>query len=394
VRILTICPFYYPSLGGVEQTAKMICDGLVRRGHYVEVWTSDVTSGRPRQHLGRGIESINGVTVVRLRTLHWASAPQTVGVISPGFFRAALGRNQEFDVIHLHVYSGFSAYSQLLSDRRRSPALILSAYTGFDTALPRGIYDRTIGRLLVRRVARVICMSHDEAGRFIRLGANPHQMVILPSGADPGLFQVNDGGSRFRSEYKVDGPYVLFVGRLAANKGLRILIKAMQPLLVDHPDTSLILAGDDSGEGKSIDKLVASAGLWGRIRRIGAVPESTLPSAYAGSSVVALPSTFGESLGMVLIEAMAAGKPVVATRTGGILSVVRDNENGLLVEPGDVVGLGSALRRLIEQPHLAARLARSAADEAHLRAWPPIVTRLESIYEEVRVRNPEGVNQR
>lgn len=154
---------------------------------------------------------------------------------------------------------------------------------------------------------------------------------------------------------------VLFVGRIVPAKGLAILLTAMRSV-----DALLEVHGDGWWRSRGI-RLAEKLGVRGRVVFHGWTAPAELTSAYARATVVALPSVWPEPFGLVGIEAMAHGRPVVGSATGGIPEWLRDEETGLLVTPGDARALAKALRRLLENPDLARSMGRAAAEVAESR---------------------------
>lgn len=158
---------------------------------------------------------------------------------------------------------------------------------------------------------------------------------------------------------------VTFVGRLAEDKGIRVLAQAWPGIAAQAPDAHLLLAGEpdrsDPVRGPELDALYAHP----RVHAIGAVPQEQIPEIYAATDLAVLP-TYREGLSQMALEAAACGVPLVSTRVSG-LDPVLDGETGLLVPPGDPVALGEALLALIGDPAERARL--SAAARAHVAEY-------------------------
>lgn len=175
---------------------------------------------------------------------------------------------------------------------------------------------------------------------------------------------------------------VLYVGRVTRHKGLGQLIRAIGS--VDGATLEV------SGEGwwkPAAEKLVARLGLESRVRFLGWLAPSELDAAYRRAAVVAVPSLWPEPFGMVGVEAMARGRPVVASATGGIPEWLADGETGLLTPPGDVRALASALERLLGHPDLRARMGAAGAEHVRRRFTADVhVARIEEINRVARQR--------
>jgi 1,4-alpha-glucan branching enzyme len=137
---------------------------------------------------------------------------------------------------------------------------------------------------------------------------------------------------------------VFFAGRLVAAKGAAVLMRAMRDL-----DTELVIGGEGR-DGPKLRRLAERLGIAGRVRFTGWLSEQEMARELASAAVVAMPSVWPEPFGIVAIEALAAGTPVVVSATGGVLDWVQDGVNALAVAPGAVAPLAAALRRLLEDP--------------------------------------------
>lgn len=380
MRVLTIVPFYYPSAGGVERTAQAISEGLVARRNSVSVWTSNVTSTLPATRLSSGTVIINGVEVTRFNTILVRSIPQTIGAFTPGMARAWLRRDLPFDIVHLHVYSSLMAVSQVVAPASRRMPVVISTHTGFDTALPRGLFDLTLGRLLLRKATRLICATTEEASRFEALGVESERISVIPGGVDVGRFTASDGGSAFRKEQGLAGRYILYAGRLAKNKGLGTLVRGTAPLLARDRRLALVLIGPDAGEARILARIAEGLGVGAQVRIVGEVASDSLTSAMGGAEVFVLPSTSGEAQGLVVLEAMAAGAPVIASRAGGIRHFIEEGVTGMLVEPGNHLMLGNLIERLLADRAFAHSIAVRGNRSVRNWDWSRIVSRTEDLY--------------
>jgi len=197
----------------------------------------------------------------------------------------------------------------------------------------------------IRRALFVNCISHfcrSQAMMFAPFDCW-QKLRIVHCGVDPGLFEVKRHTSR--------GKNLLFVGRLAAAKGLPVLLEA----LVELEEATLDIAGDGPDREMLIEQ-VRSLGISDRVRFHGYLSQPQVRELLKQADVFVM-SSFAEGVPVVLMEAMAAGVAVVATRIAGIPELVRHGESGLLVSPGDTAGTASAVRNLLENPELRNRYA-------------------------------------
>src|SRR5207249_1605869 len=172
------------------------------------------------------------------------------------------------------------------------------------------------------------------------------RVALVPNGYDPAEFRAG-------ASFPHPRPYVLGLGRLEAQKGFDLLIEALaRP---EAPPLDLLLAGDGAARA-AIEDLARARGLVAQVRLLGATDRPTTLALLRGAVAVACPSRF-EGLPLVCVEALAAGRPVVAAAVNGIPELIREGETGFLVPPEDPAALAAALARIVAAPDVAARLA-------------------------------------
>ena len=214
-----------------------------------------------------------------------------------------------------------------------------------------------VHRLAYRPFDRVIAVSRhtaeDLTGRA-GIRVDPRKVVTILNGIDLDRVDLVSGGARADLELEQAAPVLVTVANFAPMKGHRWLLEAMPGILARFPRATLVLAGSGSGLDAA-RACVASGGLTSRVRILGPRADSTC--LLAMSDVVVLPSVVAEGLPIVILEALALGRPVVATRVGGIPELIRDGETGLLVPPGDPRALADAVSALLADPARATAMA-------------------------------------
>jgi len=237
-------------------------------------------------------------------------------------------------------------------------------------------------RDVVAAADRLIAANPVEFGHLVDLyAADPHKVRIVPCGVDIDLFQpIPQREARARLGLD-DGQYVLFVGRLEPLKGLDMLIDAINILVSTGSKARLLIAGGnlDGEVARTLRACVADQHLTEYIRFLGPIDQSVLPLYYCAADLCAMPS-FYESFGMVAIEAMACGTPVVASRAGGLQFTVRDGQTGYLVPPGDAVLLAGAIANVLADRALRDRLGQAAARLAKSYSWDQVSCSILSLY--------------
>jgi D-inositol-3-phosphate glycosyltransferase len=217
-------------------------------------------------------------------------------------------------------------------------------------------------------------------------------VVVIPPGVDTGRFYPipMDEAKEFVGISPAD-QMILFVGRIEPLKGIDTLLEAFsqlnrQSFLHSHRLCLAVIGGEPdvtpeqmTAEMARLRALSASLGLGDMVTFLGRRDQDTLPYYYSAAEAVVVPSHY-ESFGLVALEAMACGRPVVASETGGLAYLVRDGETGFHVPAGDAGPLAARLRELLEDSELRVRLGRQAAEYARGYAWPIVVDQVIELY--------------
>ena len=199
----------------------------------------------------------------------------------------------------------------------------------------------------IERASFVACISEFCRSQAMLFSAREHwdKLHVVHCGIEPERYEGAAGGS---------GP-ILFVGRLAAVKGVPVLLRAMRRVRAAFPDVRLLLIGDGPERPAIEAEARAAPGLAGAVTFAGYQSQDDVAQALKSSCLLVLPS-FAEGVPVVLMEAMAAGKPVVATQVGGVGELVRDGQSGRIIPPGDEVALADAIIELLADPELRQRM--------------------------------------
>lgn len=271
------------------------------------------------------------------------------------------GEKAGFDVINAHGYrAGMVALvARGLTARlarRPVPPLVLTMH-GFPPGGPAGWLCRAV----VRRSAMVIAVSSALARRAIQLGASPRDVRVIPNGVDLASFRAIPALS---SEAADRRPLVVGVlARLAREKGLQVLLPAVARVARVCPGLRVLIAGDGPQRNR-LERLAGRLGLGKVVRFLGRVED--VPAFLAGVDILAAPS-LSEGQSLAVIEAMAAGRPVVASAVGGLVELVEEGRTGVLVRPGDPAELARGLLRLGGDPGLRAAMGMAARAVAATR---------------------------
>lgn len=359
MRVALVCPYAWGASGGVQVHVRQLAERLRGRGHSVLV-VAPGAQDRTDHHLVSIGETIpvpvNG-SVARIAP--WPAASRRT--------RQAL---DDFGPQVVHAHEPFVPSASLFAARWGGAPVVATFHAYADrspllaAAAPalRRVWDRLAVRVAVSEAAR----------RFVSRRFRG-EVRVIPNGVDVDLFRGADPAQL------PEGERVLFVNRLDPRKGFSVMVEAFRALGETHPDALLVVAGDGT-ERAAVTELPRA--LRERVVMLGDVPHPHLPAYYAACEVFVAPAVGRESFGIVLVEAMAAGLPVVASDIPGYREVVRRDEDGLLVPPRDPAALAAAVGRLLDDRGLAGRLAAAGAARAARFSWEGVTREIESAYEE------------
>jgi D-inositol-3-phosphate glycosyltransferase len=289
-----------------------------------------------------------------------------------------------YDLVHSHYWLS-GAVGLDLARRWRVPHIAMFHTLGEVKNRARGTEKEPSERIdvereIARSADRIVVASIHERNLLIRFyGAPPARIVVEPLGVDLGVFQPVDRDEARRLLGLGDGPTVLFVGRIEPLKGLDLLIKALGEL--DGPFTLLVVGGDDRASGL-LSELRLEAGKLGIERQIvfvGAVQHDRLPLYYSAADVCVVPSYY-ESFGLVAVEAMACGTPVVASRVGGLTSTIRDGVTGYLIPWRCPEPFTERLETLLANSELRDNLGSAARKAAEDFGWERVADGIAALY--------------
>jgi D-inositol-3-phosphate glycosyltransferase len=390
VKLAQLSTRFPPGPGGVERHVHEVARRLAARGHEVAAYASDLYREFPWQRLDPSVPRDEVRDGLQIHRLHAWTLP---GELHYPFLRGltrALVRDRP-QLVHAHTYgTNHAAVARRVHRRVGIPYVLTAHYHpiwsihgGWLRHRLRGFYDHSLAAPIVGDAAVVIVQSAEEE-RLLRANGFPLPRVArIPPGYTP-LPPPPAGPHPFADRLGLRGPFVLFVGRLASNKGLRPLAEAFRSVARHDATASLVVVGEDGGERAAVEASVRALGLEGRVVLTGHLTdERWLAAAFREARLVVLPSEY-EAFGLVLLEALAQGTPVIASRVGGIPEFVEDGRAGLLVPPRDAAALAEALLRLWDDAPTRERFGAYGRDRIVPRfSWERVVDQLLEVYAEV-----------
>jgi glycosyltransferase involved in cell wall biosynthesis len=384
MKIAFAIPWFLPNKGGAELGAWELARRLVARGHQVRVVTPRFRLDWPASETIDGIEVRRYVSLAPSRFTR-LSEIMHCGQAVPG----VLHHLNDFqpDLVHLH-YLFFTGYAAMAWSRwNRRPAII--TLVGNDVYDPYYVpcsFMAPVNRWMVRRADKVAAASS-----FIRdviaekFGRPRDQVDLVPYGVDLTRFHPVDIGTiaalRRQLSLPEHRPIVLTVQRLHERKGVNYYLEAARRMLAVRPNLFFVVVGSGP-ERDTLETLSKRLGLSENIRFTGKVLDGELPLYYQAADLFAF-HTLHEGFGIVLLEAMACGKPVVTTRAGGTLDIVVEGDGGHLVQPRDAEALAERVLRVLADPNEARRMGeRNRLRVEENFNWDRLTDRYMTLYEE------------
>ena len=361
MRVALACPYAWDDPGGVQVHVRGLATGLMERGHEVLVLAPGRTPPPEPWVIAVG-------TPVDI-TYNASNAPIDPRPWSRRAIRHALATFVP-DIVHAHQPTVPS--TGLWATLEARAPVVATFHSGATRARLYDVVAPVLRRALARIEVRIAVSEHAAAFDRDRLGG---EFRVIPNGVDV---------QRWASAAPADlgpGRNLLFVGRLDARKGFPVAVAAFELLARDDDTLRLVVVGDGP-DRDAVDALPTL--LRARVAMLGSVPNTELPPIHAACEVYLGPATGGESFGVVVIEAMAAGVPAVVSDTPGYDEVVHDGVDGLLVEPGDPEALAAGVARVLDDPELATTLATGGRARAAHFAWENVLDQVERAYRDAR----------
>ncbi|MGC1177364.1 MAG: glycosyltransferase family 4 protein [Candidatus Saccharimonadales bacterium] len=378
MKIGLVCPYNIVKPGGVQEVVLALKHGLEQRGHSAKIITPS-----PRKH---ELEPEPGVifagTSVDFRTLSFSDTTSQVSSTADNERIDAILAAEQFDVLHFH-----EPWMPLLSRQllQRSTAVNIAT---FHSKVADGVMSRSILKVVTPYLNS--CMKYldtltavsDSAAEYAS-GTTKLPITIIPNGIDLAKYQRSTKKSR-KSGQKT----ILFIGRLERRKGVKHLLQAYQLLAQDNPDVKLLIAGD--GPDREKLEMLADDLKLSNVSFLGFISEELKLKLLGETDLFCSPALFGESFGIVLLEAMAMGAVTVAGNNSGYQDVMQGLGALSLVNPEDTVEFARRLELLLREDKLRTLWQAWAKSYVKQFNYPTVVAQYEELYHEALKRHGQA----
>jgi len=369
---------YYPYIGGIAEHVYSLAGELRKLGHVVKVLTARI-GGRMMECLSEmpGEEHVKRIGegwVVRSNrsfarvTVAWRPVAQAREYFNP----------ERFDIVHIH--GSLAPTLPLAAIQASRTVNVLTFHAGHDQSLGYALFRSELKPYFnaVHGLIAVSDTARDSCAKYF-----PGPFRVIPNGIDLDFFRPDAGCVPGLDDGR---PRILFVGRFEPRKGLKYLLLAMPDIVKQAPKVELVVVG--TGLLGCSYQAYLSREVQEHVRWVGLAQNQERPKYYASCDVFCSPATGQESFGIVLLEAMATEKPVVASDLDGYRTVMTDGREGFLVPPRDPKALAHAIGRVLSDRETARRLGGNGLVRAREFSWPSIARQVENYYQEVVRSHP------
>jgi glycosyltransferase involved in cell wall biosynthesis len=354
------------SFGGVPIVISTLAKGLTDKGHIVNLICNRFDDNELQEN-----ENVN------------------LYILDNNYFHTLKGLNEllckiNTDVIHIHSYKSLNPFLVIYGKKRHNIPIVFSPHyhpTGNHPRIIRKIFDFTMGSYALKNADSILTLTDYEA-ELISNKCDKGSVQIVPNPFYPDKRQFSDIEiTEFRKKWGIKDKNVLYVGRIAKHKGIDVLLQAFSKACLNLDEISLLIVGEDNGAYNDLYRLQKHLGMKS-IRFTGKLSNNDLAKAYTLSNILVLPSSY-EAFGMVLLEAMSYGVPVIGTNVGGIPYVLQDGKCGLMVEYGNIDQLAQSIIFLIQNISSKNKYIERGHERTNHFEIDKIINQLVSLYQKV-----------
>jgi len=390
------------STGGMNVYVRELSRELGRRGWAVDVFTHAENPHRPIEVGMAGNVRVMHIVAGPERNISKNELSQYLPEFKENVSAFARERGFHYDLIHSHYWLSGLVAQELQRDWSVPIVHMFHTLGHMKNRVARSVEELELQvRIqaeteIVHNADHLVAATPLERRQMLDLyDADAGRISVIPCGADLGLFRpLPEVESRRELGLPEDRNLILFVGRIDPLKGIDTLLKAIAILQAESPDWQsllcLVIIGGQvednpesmSSEMRNLHALRERLGIQETVTFLGAQNQEILPYYYSAADIVVMPSHY-ESFGMVALEAMASGTPVIASNVGGLRYTVSDNESGFLVPPRSPETVADRIRVLLNRPHLRRQMGERGVEIARRFSWGTVADQIETLYREL-----------
>lgn len=384
LKILHVTPCFYPawSYGGIPRVVYELSRELAKRGHGVEVYTTDVLDRSSRYHSGE--ERIDGVKAHYFRNLSNSLAYNFQVYLPTGLF-SRMGRTiADFDILHLHGHRNFLNNIARHWAKKFHKPYILSAH-GTVLRIERRVtakkvFDAFFGNGVLEDAAHFTAVAESEVDQYELMGIKKDDVTVVNNGIDIDAFGKLPERGGFRKKYNIGGKKMaLFLGKITPRKGVDFLARAFAEL--KREDAILVIAGNDMGFKKNVEEIIKVKGIGERVIFTGLLAGEEKLAAYRDADLLVYPAIY-EIFGLVPFEAILCSTPVIVTDDCGCGEIINRENIGYTVKYNNILGLRDKINEVFEDKTGAAeKVERGKRFIALNLGWGKIASEFEKIYD-------------
>jgi len=393
MKILQITPTYPPawSYGGITRVVYEITLQLCKRGHEVEVWTTDALDLHSRVKRVDVSSVKAGAKIRYFKNLSFVLTSMLNVHVTPRIFISAERELHNFDIIHLHGARTFLNVAMYLFLKKNKIPYVLQAHGSLSRIgnwrKLKWIYDLFFGQRLLKDASKVIALSPIEAEQYRRMGVPEEKIAIIPNGIDLSEYASLPPRGCFKKKFgiKEEEKIVLYLGRIHRGKGIDFLVKAYAYIIKEmkYSDVLLVIAGPDDGYLNEAKLLVNSLRISDKVLFTGMLSEKEKIIAYVDSSIIVNVEP-KNVFGLVPLEAAACSTPVIVCEGNAIKNIIHQGMFGFSVKYGDINELAEIMFKMLHDDKFLREMGQKGRKFVFENFdWVNVITKFENVYEKV-----------
>ncbi|MEM0085041.1 MAG: glycosyltransferase family 4 protein [Candidatus Methanomethylicia archaeon] len=391
MRILHVAYIYPPELkvaDGITNVVYNVTKQLAKRGHKVEVYTSNLSNLHSRELMPSGLHIINGVDVFYFRSL----LKYKTFTLTPSIIPTIIRNAKNFDVIHVHDARSFQGVSAYLTNKIKNIPYVFQPHGSYLTYLPepfnvkilKNTLDKLISNRIFKNASKIIALNRFEAEQYRAVGVSEEKIAIIPNGIDLAEYANLPAKGLFKRKFGIseEKKIILYLGRIHRTKGINLLIKAYAYLVkkTGYKDAILVIAGPDDGYLNEAKTLAKSLNIHDSVIFTGFISKEDKLKALVDAEVFVTPSFYG--FPMTFLEACVTGTPIVTTNLGDILEWI-NNKVGYVAKPIPY-DIAKAIHNIISDEELYRKFSENCINIVKSYfSIENVVSMLEKVYENV-----------